>query len=319
MKICLRCQKTYADDNLNFCLEDGSVLSQYGAAEPPPTVMMSEPRVTEPQQPTPSQPGGQPAWSPAPQPYSMQPPKKSSKAWVWVLLILGAVALLCGGGIFATLIMWSQSQTTNVAVSNSRSTTATRGTNSTSSTTTETSGRDDVEAVDLSSWVQEFSIYGITQFTDDEFIMSSKNKGYYYVLVGREDNKTDDADTRVTLRNVDNADSRLGYGLVFHSNPTPLQQDYAFLIDTKRKKYRVVRHAPQKEVDVVKWTSSDAIKEGSAENLLEARASTGKVELYINGTMVSSIKNTHGYAGGVAGLYSGDGAKIAFKDLEIRK
>ncbi|MEQ1923696.1 MAG: hypothetical protein ABL952_14410, partial [Pyrinomonadaceae bacterium] len=34
MKICPRCQKTYSDDNLNFCLEDGSVLTQ-AAAEPP--------------------------------------------------------------------------------------------------------------------------------------------------------------------------------------------------------------------------------------------------------------------------------------------
>ena len=27
MKICPRCQTTYADDNLNFCLEDGSTLT----------------------------------------------------------------------------------------------------------------------------------------------------------------------------------------------------------------------------------------------------------------------------------------------------
>ena len=32
MKICPRCQKTYADDNLNFCLEDGSVHLSAGDA-----------------------------------------------------------------------------------------------------------------------------------------------------------------------------------------------------------------------------------------------------------------------------------------------
>ena len=30
MKICPRCQKTYTDDNLNFCLDDGVVLQQAG-------------------------------------------------------------------------------------------------------------------------------------------------------------------------------------------------------------------------------------------------------------------------------------------------
>ena len=66
-------------------------------------------------------------------------------------------------------------------------------------------------------------------------------------------------------------------------------------------------------------SNSDAIKGGTAENVLEVRDLTDKIELYINGTMVTSIKNVYGYAGGVPGLYSGDGVKIAFKNLEISK
>ncbi|MBK8304301.1 MAG: hypothetical protein IPK98_13175 [Chloracidobacterium sp.] len=54
MKICPRCQKTYSDDNLNFCLEDGSVLTQ-AAAEPPPT-MINQAMPTQQQQTMPSQP-----------------------------------------------------------------------------------------------------------------------------------------------------------------------------------------------------------------------------------------------------------------------
>ena len=131
--------------------------------------------------------------------------------------------------------------------------------------------------------------------------------------------KTDDADTRVTLSNLANADSQFGYGLVFHSDPQPLRQDYAFLIDTKRKKYRVVTHKPQKETAVIKWTASPAIKGGDEENTLEVRDLPDKIELYINGTMVNSITNVYGYGGGVVGLYSGDGVKIAFKNLEIRR
>jgi hypothetical protein len=322
MKICPRCQKTYTDDNLNFCLEDGSVLSVHTAGAPmADTMLMNEPRPTQPQ-PQAQQP---PGWNVAPQQpppqYPGQPPKKkSSKAWIWIVLILLGAMLLCGGGA-AALIFWAANQpefTTNTTSNNRSSQTNSKSSNS-STTTSSTSGRDDVDSIELEPWVKEFSVYGVTEYTGGEFIMSSKNKGYYYVLVAPEEYKTDDADTRVTVRNVDNMSSSLGYGLIFHSNPTPLQQDYAFLIDTKKKKYRVVRHEPGKESSVVSWTSSNAIKEGSAENVLEARDLPDKIELYINGTMVTSIKNVYGYAGGVPGLYSGDAAKAAFKDLEIRK
>ena len=72
MKICPRCQRTYTDDNLNFCLDDGVVLQQT-AGEPPATVFMNQPRPTDPRPVAPSQPGFQPAWNTAPQPYAMQP------------------------------------------------------------------------------------------------------------------------------------------------------------------------------------------------------------------------------------------------------
>jgi hypothetical protein len=325
MKICPRCQKTYTDDNLNFCLEDGSVLTVHSPVSPmADTVMMPQAPPTQPQ-PQPQQPGWNvaPQQQPPPQPQyaGQQPKKKSSKAWIWIVLILVGAMLLCGGGA-AALIFWAANQpefATNKSTPNNRSSQTSNKTTNSTTTTSSTSDRDDVETVDLSGWKKEFSVYGVTEYTDGEFIMSSKNKGYYYVLVAPDEYKTDDADTRVTVRNVDNMSSSLGYGLIFHSNPTPLQQDYAFLIDTKRKKYRVVHHEPQKASSVVSWTSSSAINEGSAENVLEARDLPDKIELYINGTMVTSIKNIYGYPGGVPGLYSGDGAKAAFKDLEIRK
>lgn len=328
MKICPRCQQTYPDDNLNFCLEDGSVLAQ--ATAPPPTVQIPQAQPTQPQQ-MPSQPSAQAGWHVQPQQqYSTQPPRKSSKMWIWVLLILGGLILVCGVGAVGLVYFSSMlEKTANLANSDGRTTatnsskannssTTSSNTSSTSSKTS-TSSRSDLETVDLEPWVKEFSAYGNTEFTGGEFIMSSKKKGFYYVLVAPEEYTTEKADTRVSLRNVDNAAGSLGYGLIFHSNPTPLQQDYAFLIDTKRKKYRVVNHTPANEKSVVNWTTSTAIKEGSEENILEARDLDDKIELYINGTMVTSIRNVYGYAGGVAGLYSGDGVKIAFKNLEIRK
>ena len=336
MKICPRCQKTYADDNLNFCLEDGSVLAI--ASQEPQTGFVNEPRPTLPQQQMPSQrqpvPSTQPAWNTpqttpqnTPQQYSMQPPKKSSKSWIWVVLILGVVVIMCGGGLFAFLAyvgMQADKVTTlsNTGTNNSRPTPPTGNKNTASNptpTSPSSSSRTDLETVDLSQWVKEVSAYGITEFTGGEFLMSSKKKGFYYVLVAPDDYQTEKADTRVTLRNIDNATGTLGYGLIFHSNPTPLEQDYALLIDTKRKKYRVVSHTPSNEKSIVTWTASPAINAGAESNMLEARDQDGTIDLYINDTKVTTIKNVYGYAGGVAGLYSGDGVRIAFKNLEIRK
>ena len=328
MKICPRCQKTYTDDNLNFCLDDGVVLQTTSSNEPPATVFMNQPRPTDPpRQAATNQPGmQQAAWNTAPQQYG-GPPKKSSKTWLWVVLILGLVVLLCGGGLVGFFAYVATQVDTNTVAHNatpSNSKTFPSNTSSTSSTTTTTTssdGRDDVQDIDLADWVKDFSVYGTTEFTGGEFIMASKQKGYYYVLVAPDDYTTDGANVRVTLRNMDNMDSRYGYGLIFHSNPTPLTQDYALLIDSKKKKYRVVRHEPSDEKTVVAWTNSTAIKDGSQENLLEARdkPDVSKVELYINGTLVNTIPNTYGYKGGVPGLYAGDAAKIAFKNLQVIK
>ena len=70
---------------------------------------------------------------------------------------------------------------------------------------------------------------------------------------------------------------------------------------------------------MVSWKDSSAIKDGTQENVLEARDKGDTVELYINDQMVTSIKDQFGHPKGVPGLYSGDGAKIGFKKLEIWK
>ena len=56
MKQCPRCHQTYSDDNLNFCLEDGELLTAFTreppptryAEDPPPTVVLDQARVTNP-------------------------------------------------------------------------------------------------------------------------------------------------------------------------------------------------------------------------------------------------------------------------------
>lgn len=66
MKQCPACQRTYADDSMTFCLDDGTPLLNLGpsAFDPPPTVRIPEPRVTE----QPVQPYAPPQSSPYTQP-----------------------------------------------------------------------------------------------------------------------------------------------------------------------------------------------------------------------------------------------------------
>jgi hypothetical protein len=326
MKVCPTCRKTYTDDGLNFCLEDGSVLT-LSQGEAPPTVMMQQPPPTNPSPGIvvpPTNPGGfsqqqvQTSWDPQP-PYSVQPKKKSSKAWLWVVGLLCLGLLLCGGGLvgFLGLAIYNAEPSSN-SVSNS-SPYPTNISNTRANTAPPSDGRTSLDTIDLSRWVQTDTSYGNTDYSGGELTMSAKKKGFYYVLVATRNYTTENANTRITVRNVDDADSSMGYGLVFHSNPTPLQQGYAFLIDSKKQRYRVVRHVPQDEPVVVKWTNSSAIKDGDEENVLEVRDKNGNIELYINDQRITSISNTYGYKGGVPGVYSGDGVRAAFSKLEIRK
>lgn len=314
MKICPTCRKTYSDDGLNFCLEDGSVLTLAGS-DAPPTVAMQAPPPTNPSPSGFGQPprGIQTSWDRQTE-YSVQPQKSGSKTWLFVVGGLAILLLLCGGGIvgFVVFVAYNADQANN----------STPYPNNNSKSPTPTAAPDDrtsSQSIPLSGWVQTNSSYGNTEYTGGELIMSAKQKGYYYVLVAQRDYKTENANTRLTVRNIDNADSSMGYGLVFHSNPTPLQQGYAFLIDSKKQRYRIVRHIPQDEPIVVKWTDSSAINSGDAANVIEVRDKAGNIDLYINDQKVTSIKNLYGFKGGVPGVYAGDGTRGAFSKLEIRK
>jgi hypothetical protein len=314
MKICPTCRKTYDDDGLNFCLEDGSVLT-FANVDAAPTVVMEHPRPTNP---TP------PAWTAQnPPAYSMQPKKKSSKTWVWVLAIFATLVLVCGGGFVGFFLYVASVANSNVTANKGTNNSTTPKTNtntftrSTPSPSSAPSGEG--EEIDISGWVEDPTVWLETEFKDGEFYMTSKQKGYYYVLVAKNDEFSSATGARVTVRNAEDKDASMGYGLVFNSETTPLTNGYAFLIDTKRKKYRVVRHESEQEKTVTAWTASNLIKPGSEPNLLEARSSGEKIELYINGQLATTVTNKQGPKSGVPGLYVGDGAKIGFKKLEVVK
>ncbi len=320
MKICPRCQKTYNDEDLNFCLDDGATLMHSNAIDNsmPATVLLSQPRPTDPNQSFGSQPGSQSGWnantnpSQNPNQFSIQSPPKKPKNWLWAVGILGGLALLCGGG-FVGFFFWAAS-----LEDSNRNTNGGYVANTTNKTPTWTT-KATVQKVDLSRWVQNNPVSGTTEFNNGELLMGSKNKGYYYVLAAPKDYKTENAVTKVSVRNVNEDSSSLGFGLVVHSNPVPLIQDYAFLIDSESKKYRVVRHVPGDEIVIVGWTSSDSIKDGTEKNVLEVRDENKKMNFYINGDFIKTFDNKDGYSGGVTGVYSGDAVQIAFSEMEISK
>ena len=76
MKQCPRCYQTYSDDQLNFCLSDGELLTNFAAGQPPtryaddspPTIILDQARVTNPANwPEGSSPPAQWQQSPVPQ------------------------------------------------------------------------------------------------------------------------------------------------------------------------------------------------------------------------------------------------------------
>lgn len=118
MKKCLKCGQSYADDSLNFCLNDGEMLVSNAAGfepptryaeEPPPTLLMNQPRVTNPidwGQSTPAQWQGQ-SPVPTPPPYTLAAYGNTrNQTLPTVSLILGIISMFlvcCAGGIWLGL------------------------------------------------------------------------------------------------------------------------------------------------------------------------------------------------------------------------
>lgn len=303
MKICPRCSQQYADDSLNFCLNDGAVLNQAGS-EPAPTVLISQPRPTAPHQPFAGQP--EPNWGVV-TPNAAAAPRPKSRALFWVLGIFGVLILLCGGG-FAALIAFIPDAPPAPPVSNANYS------NNSSNVSNTTKPLGTVLKDNLSTWRP-------SDFANNQLTMRSNQVGYYFVLVSpKKDFKTENATTKVTAKNTTDGATTYGFGLLIHSNAvTPLEQDYAFLIDSKSQKFRIARHSKKDEKTLVNWQYLSAIKPGTAENVLEVRDENGKMSFFINGQLAAEYTDTAGFKTGVAGLYVSDAVPIAFSGLEIRK
>ena len=112
MKTCLKCGQTYSDDTLNFCLNDGEMLVREPVYAPPPTkqaddspptLLMDQPRVTNPidwPQSSPIQWQGQSPASTTPMHGMVGYGAPLNKTLPIISLVLGIVAVVCCfGGI----------------------------------------------------------------------------------------------------------------------------------------------------------------------------------------------------------------------------
>lgn len=120
MKLCPTCNRTFEEDWLSFCTEDGTTLIEESSKpnEPPPTILASQFSAPNDQATLnlpsssglnpPWQPAATPSWQPPPPPNYVQPLNKSLATAAMIIGILSlAVGWICLGpipGIVAIII-----------------------------------------------------------------------------------------------------------------------------------------------------------------------------------------------------------------------
>lgn len=342
MKRCPQCNRTYTDDALSFCLDDGTPLVS-GAApssfDPGATVQYPQPRETSPQPtiaytpsqqatPPPPPPPSQPAWSPMPPPAT-----KKRSVWPW---LLGIAAVLVFLGIGLVILVFAIARVTNENNSNnsnnSNSRVANRNKNANDNTNTNTNANENTNTRStLTSFTDDFSTqswgtgpsqFGNIWYQDEEYHMHATKGGYIVMYApDRKEYYDENATVRVGLRSIDGNPPNAGYGLAVHGEKKSGQlEDYAFLIyNGDDPKYKIVMHKGGTETKLVDWTSASAIRTGTNPNQLEVRIRDRKMDFYINGQLITTVNDSEGYLRGRVGFYTSDAGEVAFDDLEISK
>ena len=340
MKRCPQCNRTYSDDALSFCLDDGSPLVSAAAPssfDPGATVQYPQGRETSPQptiaypgaapsMPPPAPPTPPPAWSPMP---PVAPQKRS--VWPW-LLGIGAVLVFMGIGVVILIFAVAKITNDNNNNGNNSNRVANRNTNRNANTTGTTNANENSNTrSSLTTYTDDFSKeewgtgpsqYGNIKYEDEEYHMHA-TKGGYIVMYGpdRKDYYDENATVRVGTRSIDGTPPETGYGLVVHGEKkTGNLEDYSFLIyNGDNPKYKIVLHKAGVESKVVDWTPSSTIRTGTSPNQLEVRIRDTKMDFYINGQFVTSVIDEANYKRGRVGFYTSDVGEVAFDDLEISK
>jgi len=338
MKRCPNCNRSYTDEALNFCLEDGTPLVvDAGSLEssetrryvaPPTEIYRPSPGSNPPPPPMVNrvpQPPGQ--WSPMPPPQR----KKSSAVW-W---ILGGVAVLVVIGVGVVVMFLALASISNQSNSNRpviANTNTNRNTNINRSTNTNSNRANSNTSTPLpaefsddfseSKWTVSSSEYGDLWYDNDEYHMRSKDRTYLVMYAPSNDYNTENATVQVTTRNVDGVSPSSGYGLIVHGERSKDDklEDYAFLIFTgPNPQYKVLMHKGGSETKMVDWTPSSVIRKGTLTNELQVEIKGPALIFKINGQLVTAVTDTANFKRGRVGLYTSDAHEVAFDDLEITR
>jgi hypothetical protein len=353
MKRCPTCQRTYTDDGLSFCLDDGALLVSAGGPQPPsgfdPNATLAYPAARDtsgapapvyPTNPPPQQVVQTPSWGPPPPTPQFQPQAKKSNPLAWILGIVGVLLVLgIGSVVIFSLVGGSNSNNSNSnnnnraannsnnsnnannanRAANANNSNANNSNNSNYTTSSADSLSDDFSE---EKWPTGTSAFG-SYYDDDEYHMSHNVAGQYIVIYGPDKSEyyTANATVRVTARSIDGKSPESGYGLVVHGEMKDGKlEDYSFIIvNGEFGAYSVVQHQGGKETILSKWARTSAVRTGTTPNQLEVRIKGTQLAFYVNGQYITSITDTTGYNTGRVGFYTSNGGEVAFDDLEITR
>lgn len=325
MKQCPACNRTYTDDALLFCLEDGAQLVPAGAGsaptfDPNATLALSTPRDTNPPpeisyQQTPP-PAAAPHWTPAAYTPSVQTAgRPGSKTWL-VIAIAGVAVLAVGIIVLLAIIGRNTSDSPDSSNRNTNGPIVS-GTNPPSSVL-----KDDFST---ENWPTGELAYG-NFYQDGQYHMKARPNQYLYMFPlnkggnSRLNYATRNATVKVTARSVSGESPSHGYGLIIHGKMNPKQnlEGYGFLIYTgDEPKFTVVRFADGVRTDIVGWENSSVIRSGANPNQIEVRAEGSQMSFYVNGQLLKSVTDTANVTDGFVGLYTSQAIEVAFDDMEI--
>ncbi len=345
MKRCPTCNRTYADTSLNFCLEDGTPLTtdavdpnatiRYPAtrdtAEPPPTeIYRPQPPVVSPRPTTPAPappPPPQPQqWTPPPT--AAPPPKKKSNAIWWVVGIFAVLFIVGAGLVGIVIFLASMSSNTNTNNLNANTRNENRNSNVTANTNVSNVNANTnasipnslVDDFSQQKWGTGVSQYGRIWYDNGEYHMTSRERTFVVMYAPSDEYSTENATVKVTARSVNGDVPASGFGLMVHCAQSKAKQleDYALLIyPSDDAAYEIIKHKDGVQSSVVTRTKSNAIRSGSAPNVLEVRIKGTELSFYANGQFLTRINDTENYKHGRTGFYTSDAYEVAFDDLSI--
>lgn len=324
MKRCPNCNRTYTDDSLSFCLQDGTPLVAPEApparyeTSPPSRHSQSRPSppgtgMTPPDTPLVNQMRVSPTWSPMPGP---QPRGRS--VWPWIIGIVLILAFM-GLGVAILILALTNMKRTNPNV-NVNVRTVNRNTNQWNANVNSArpTHSDDFS---VQNWLTGTYAYGTAWYKDGEYHLRAKPGGYIVMYAPNKNYQTENANVRVTTRSVEGDSPTIGYGLVVHSEKAKGSEDighYAFLIRNETAAdFQVVRYRGATKYVVKDWTRSPYIRTGTNTNQLQVVARNRLLTFYVNGQMMTSVIAMPNLVRGVVGFYTSDAHEVAFDNLEI--